>query len=111
MTPMTLFRQLQTRGVQFEIVAECPTTLRMVDPAGLASAQERDLLRAGKHEILQYLKDSKQLPLRPINSTARLHMLNSHGVVTHDPAKCFMWTREILEYRWWYASAFPPPTV
>lgn len=47
--------------------------------------------------------------LGPRASSSRLHMLDNHGVVTKDPTKCYLWTREELGYGWWYASEFPPP--
>jgi hypothetical protein len=49
-------------------------------------------------------------PVGPIRCNARLHMATKAGTVTHDPAKCYMWTREVLGFGWWYASEFPPPS-
>lgn len=48
-------------------------------------------------------------PVGPIRCNAKLHMLTKGGTVTHDPAKCYQWTREVLGFGWWYASEFPPP--
>ncbi|MBL8822432.1 MAG: hypothetical protein JNJ77_07590 [Planctomycetia bacterium] len=47
--------------------------------------------------------------LIPGPSKSRLHMLSTNGTVTHDPAKCYLWTREELGFGWWYSSQFPPP--
>ncbi|MFT3883591.1 MAG: hypothetical protein QM703_28580 [Gemmatales bacterium] len=109
MKPIDLLQHLQSRGITFEVIPGAPNRLRMNDPKELTSKEQREFMSSVKTELIEFLLCSTDKCKPKHNSNARLHFLDSHGCVTTDPAKCYMWTRQQSGYGWWYAADFPPP--
>lgn len=110
MTPVALLQHLQSKGVGFQTTPGTSDRLRILDPQGITTSEQREVLSSAKIELIEYLRGASNLN-QPSLSAVRLHMLDHHGCVTKDPAKCYMWTREQLGYGWWYPPANPPPLI
>jgi hypothetical protein len=79
------------------------------DGGSLPTAQKDSATPVGQSQVTSATNLTVTSPSKePSLSTAPLHMLDAHGVVTKDVTKCYMWTREVLGYGWWYTSEFVP---
>ncbi len=115
MTPPPILEVIERLGCRVQFTQMYPPIMILYDHDHLTSHDQKLELKRHKEQIRDYLNQrvrpepTESTAKRPEISSSRLHMLNEHGVVTRDHAKCFMWTREELGYGWWYAFQFSPP--